>query len=526
MKHKKLIITVILILGGVFLAAGLFYPRLNQINGQGTESHDKDHQDKHKKENDDDHKKHDDDDHEGIEDHDDDHRKGKEHEDHGDHDEDAIRLSDGEMKEFGIEVEKAGPGKLHTYIKLPGEVLLDPDRLAHIVPRVPGIVRKVRKTLGDNVKKNEIMAILESAELGQAKIEYLALKQELKLAQIDFSRIQTIHNNTTLMLNMLKNSPNPEALHKETEGLDMGKNRSRLISAYTTLILTRETFSREKNLYEKKISSQADFLEAVRDYKSAQANYSATYDEISFSIKRQLFDKGRTAKFAESTMQAAKRRLLILGLSDRDLLNLKDFEKYDTQLPRVEIRAPFNGTVIEKHISLGEVLKEDSKAFVIADLSSLWVDLNVYQKDLPFVRKGQQVIISAGHDIPDTSGTVSLVMPLVGEETRTALARVVLPNPDKRWLPGLFVNGKITVENQDVSLLIPKSAIQTIEDRPSIFIKTDEGFEPQPITTGRESGDYVEIISGLKAGQLYVKKGVFTLKAQLAKGSFGDGHNH
>tara|TARA_B100000315_G_scaffold33741_1_gene28446 strand:- start:4920 stop:6461 length:1542 start_codon:yes stop_codon:yes gene_type:complete len=513
MKIKKLLLAAIVIVTGTFLAIGIILPRLNQLNGQTTESHDA-HDDK--KQN-------------HVE-----HEQGTpgEHKEHGEHDEDkehgkeAIRLSNAEMKEFNIELDKAGPGKLNKYINLPGEILIDPDRLAHIVPRVPGIVREVRKTLGDRVQKKEIMAILESAELGQAKIEYLALKQQLKLAQMDFSRIQMIHDNTTLMLNILKNSPNPEALHKETEGLDMGKNRSRLISAYTTLILTRETYSREKNLYKKKISSQADFLEAERDYKSAQANYSATYDEISFSIKRQLFDKSRTAKFAESAMQAAERRLYILGLTNRDLLNLQDFEKHDIQLARVEIRAPFNGTVIEKHITLGEVLKEDSKAFVIADLSSLWVDLNVYQKDLPFVRKGQQVIISAGHNIPDASGTVSLVMPLVGEETRTALARVVLPNSDKRWFPGLFVNGKIALENQDVPLLIPKSAIQTIEGRLSVFIKTDEGFEPQPITAGRESGEYVEIISGLKAGQLYVRKGVFTLKAQLAKGSFGDGHNH
>ena len=525
MKIKKLLIAAIVIVTGTFLAIGIILPRLKQLNGQTTESHDA-HDDKkqnhaeHEQGTPGEHKEH------GEHDKDKEHGKHEENGEHDEHGEEGIRLSDAEMQEFNIELDKASPGKLHTFINLPGEVLVDPDRLAHIVPRVPGIVRKVRKTLGDRVQKNEIMAILESAELGQAKIEYLALKQQLKLAQIDFSRIQTIHDNTTLMLNILKNSPNPEALHKETEGLDMGKNRSRLISAYTTLILTRETYSREKNLYKKKISSQADFLEAERDYKSAQANYSATYDEISFSIKRQLFDKSRAAKFAESTMQAAQHRLLILGLNNRDLLKLKDFEKHDTQLARVEIRAPFNGTVIEKHITLGEVLKEDSKAFVIADLSSLWVDLNVYQKDLPFVRKGQQVIISAGHDISDATGTVSLVMPLIGEETRTALARVVLPNPDKRWLPGLFVNGKIAVENQDVLLLIPKSAIQTINNKPSIFVKTKEGLKPQQVIIGRESRDSVEIISGLSPAQQYVKKGAFTLKAQLAKGSFGDGHNH
>ena len=93
------------------------------------------------------------------------------------------------------------------------------------------------------------------------------------------------------------------------------------------------------------------------------------------------------------------------------------------------------------------MLKDDSEAYVVADLRSVWVDLRVYQKDLPLVRPGQPVVIAAGHGIPDAQGTIAYVGPLVGEQTRTALARVVLPNPNGHWRPGLFVTGNVVVQD-------------------------------------------------------------------------------
>jgi cobalt-zinc-cadmium efflux system membrane fusion protein len=102
----------------------------------------------------------------------------------------------------------------------------------------------------------------------------------------------------------------------------------------------------------------------------------------------------------------------------------------------------------------------------------------------------------------------------------------VLPNPDGHWRPGLFVTAKIAVDEIDVPLLVPKAALQTVEDRLSVFVQTDEGFAPRPVTLGRSTETYAEVTKGLQPGQRYVTKGAFTLKAELVKGSFGDGHVH
>jgi membrane fusion protein, heavy metal efflux system len=363
-----------------------------------------------------------------------DEKHGEEHDE-----EQVVRLSEAERHEFGIEVRTAGPGKLQMHVSLPGEVVLNADRRAHVVPRVPGIVRQVHKKLGDQVRAGEAMAVLESRDLADLQSAYLTATEKITLAEA--------------------------------------------------------TFRREADLWQKKITSEQEYLEAKQALMEAR-------------IER----------------RTAEQKLHAVGFSDKYIAQLPN--RPETTLTQYALTAPFDGTVIEKHITLGDVLKDDSEAYVVADLRSVWVDLRVYQKDLPLVRPGQPVVIVAGQGIPETQGTISYVGPLVGEQTRTALARVVLPNPSGHWRPGLFVTGNVVVQDIDVPVVIPKTALQTLEERPTVFVETAEGFIPQPVTLGRSNDTVVELTAGLTPGQRYVTSGAFTLKAQLSKGAFGDGHGH
>jgi len=103
---------------------------------------------------------------------------------------------------------------------------------------------------------------------------------------------------------------------------------------------------------------------------------------------------------------------------------------------------------------------------------------------------------------------------------------VVLANPEGTLRPGLFVTARVAVASTAAGIVVPKSALQTFEDRAVVFVQDEDGFEPRPVQIGRENATQVEILSGLEAGQTYVSQGAFTLKAQLLKGAFGDGHNH
>jgi len=362
------------------------------------------------------------------------------HDDHKDHsDEETVRLTKKETDEFGIEVAEAGPGVIQVHLSLPGEVVLNADHVAHVVPRVSGIVRKVHYTLGDVVRMGEVMAVLESRELADAKSAFLASHERIVLADANFVR--------------------------------------------------------EEALWEKKISTEKEYLEAKQALAEAQI-----------------------------ALRTAEQKLHALGFSEDYLEQLPKLP--DVSFTQYDIIAPFNGTVIEKHITFGEVISEDAEVYVIADLSSVWIDISVYQKDLPVIRKGLPVVVSTGHKIPDASGTISYVGPLVGETTRTALARVVLPNPRGHWRPGMYITAGITIDAVEVSVVVPKTSLQTIDGKTSVFIEMKRGFSPVPVTIGRTNKDKAEVTSGLTPGQWYVTKGAFTLKAQLSKGAFGDGHGH
>jgi cobalt-zinc-cadmium efflux system membrane fusion protein len=175
--------------------------------------------------------------------------------------------------------------------------------------------------------------------------------------------------------------------------------------------------------------------------------------------------------------------------------------------------------VVEKHIVLGEVLKEDSNpCFVLADLTSVWVDLKVHQQDLSHIRLGQTAVIKGGEDL-QTEGTIAFVSNIVSETSRMAFARMTIPNPEGRWRPGLFVTGQIVIDEVSAHVAVSKEALVRLDGQTCVFLQTDRGFVPQTVVVGRSNDSSVEITAGLQAGQKYVGRGAYTLKSELNKPS-------
>jgi cobalt-zinc-cadmium efflux system membrane fusion protein len=276
---------------------------------------------------------------------------------------------------------------------------------------------------------------------------------------------------------------------------DLAELKATYLGDYERRALARETFEREQALRDKKISSEKDYLDA----KTALAE-------------------------AEIALRGTREKLKALSFSSAYIEGLADTETGD--LTRYEITAPIAGTVIERHLSLGEVISSDKAIFVIADTSALWVEVTLYPKDLSLVQAGQTVRIALGDGDP-VEGTIAFVTPHVSEETRTATARVPLTNADGRLRAGMFVTASIEIGEQTAAVRVPKSAVQRYEEKPVVFVQEDgEAFEPRPVKLGRSNSEFVEVLSGINAGEKYVAKGAFTLKAELEKASFGDGHNH
>ncbi len=366
------------------------------------------------------------------------------HKEHEGHDAPELKFSNAELAEFSIKLAQASSGEINKTLALTGEVIIAPERLYHIVPRVPGVVRKVFKHLGDQVNSGEILATLSSRELADAKAEYVAADSLMQLADANLKR--------------------------------------------------------EQNLYKSKVTSRRKYLAAKQ-----------VHTEI--SIKR----------------TAARQHLQAIGLTEQATRSI--LRNTSNDLTLYALTAPSAGVIIAKHAAQGELLDTTTRSFTVADLSQVWVNLMVYQKDLPYIRQGQQVLISTRFGLANQEtialSHISWLSPILDETTRSATARVVLDNSAGHWRPGLFVNGKVSIANTHAEIVISLSALQTIEGQTIVFVQHAVGeFEPQVVQVGHRDHQQVEILQGLTAGQTYVSENAFVLKAQSQKASFGHGHNH
>lgn len=456
----------------------------------------------------------------------------------------GLTLSPAERRNAGVVVATAGPGELRREIGMPGEVVLNEDRVAHVVPLVGGITRAVGATVGDQVEAGGLLAVVESNELGAAKLEYLTKVNELLSRNLLAPRARAVHENTVRLLAFLDGKPPLDQLQSFQAG-EAGENLKTLIASYAEATTARQAYEREKGLYDKQIASEQDYLAAKADYEKAAAEFMTDRDSIAFEVKRALIEVEAGLRAVQFEVRTADQRLRLMGIGEEDIHALdalagpedggvedsraEEREHYfGNGFARYEIRSPISGTVVEKHIVLGENVGGETAVFTVADLKTVWVNLTVHLKDLHAVRAGEEVTIRAEHSGHEARGRIAMVSPLVDEATRTATARVVLDNDDGSWRPGVFVVGRVGTAAERMPVVVPKDAVQTVAGKPVVFVVDGEHFEPVPVRTGRSDSRRVEIVAGLSAGTSYVAEGAFEIKAKLVTSSLGShaGHGH
>jgi len=187
-----------------------------------------------------------------------------------------------------------------------------------------------------------------------------------------------------------------------------------------------------------------------------------------------------------------------------------------------ELKAALDGTVIDRQTTLGEYVSEQKPAFVIADLSTVWVDFSVYRRDLTRVNIGDQVLIDPADGGPAIEARISYLSPVGFGDTQSALARAVVPNTEQRLRPALFITGRLTLSAKPVAVAVKSSALQTIENHTVVFVRDGEKFEAREVEIGDRDSEFVEITFGVLEGDVYAARNSFIVKAELAKGSPDD----
>lgn len=344
----------------------------------------------------------------------------------------VIKLNEEQSRKVGVTLAKVSTALIRKEVIVPGEIRFDEDRTAHVVPRVSGVVASVHARLGEEVAKGQLLAVIQSAMVSD--------------------------------------------------------QRSELQTAQKRLALAKNTYQREKQLWEEKISAEQDHLQA------RQALQEAEIAVANASQKLSAIGAGAGSGGAGGSS-------------------------------RYELRAPLAGVVVEKHLTVGELVNESTASFTVSDLSSVWAEMNVSGPQLPYVRVGSPVSVRATAFDSTAEGKIAYVGALIGEQSRTAPARVALANPQGVWRPGLFVDVKVLAEESQVPIAVETKAIQRPDGKESVvFLPVEGGYKAQVVQLGRSDGKATEVTSGLKAGQDYVKDGSFMLKAEQGKASAEHAH--
>jgi Cu(I)/Ag(I) efflux system membrane fusion protein len=224
----------------------------------------------------------------------------------------------------------------------------------------------------------------------------------------------------------------------------------------------------------------------------------------------------------EGLVASARQRLKLLGVKDHQIAAL---EKAEQPNIRLSIYTPLSGIVIEKIALQGQYVNVGDPLFNIADLSTVWVEAEVYESDFPFIKTGQKVnIVSQSYPGKTFTGRVTFIYPFLDPKTRTVKVRVQIPNPALKLKPDMFVNASIKIPLGDV-LVVPVSAVMDNGRRQVVWVEMKPGmFSPRDVKVGARVGDNVQILSGLMRGDKVAASGGYLIDSEAQLKGGGGGH--
>lgn len=403
-----------------------------------------------------------------------------------------VKLEPEALNSANIEIEGVTSRPAVALLKTTGTIESNPQQMQNVTPLVSGRVERMTATVGDYVRRGDLLAVISSPQIAQMHGKMHEAETEFEIAERNLERVQ------------------------KTE------NRVAVLQAKAKLDEANATLKRVKRLIELEAGAGKDLIAAETNYKTAKAEYDF---QRNISLNKEIQEAKAAVETARVDLRHIRDEMKSLGVE----LSTHNADKHNSNTSLVSIYAPAAGMVTERPINPGSGIAVGTTLFILSNLSSVYAIANVPEAQMPLIRIGTIAEVSS----PSFSGgvikaRVKYIDPNLNEDTRTGKVRLEVPNPGGKLRAGMFVNvGFQTGTNQATGeeLVVPTEAIQRIGDETVVFIPKENeagAFEVREIKIGGEVENYTRIISGLEINDKVVTKGSFTLKTQLQKGEFGD----
>lgn len=375
------------------------------------------------------------------------------------------------VEQVGIDIAIVQERPVIEAVVANGELVYDQTRLAPLSSRVAGTVWRVEKRVGDQVKKGEVLALVDAADIGRAKGEFLQAIAQARLRKATVDRLRPLANEQVVAGRQFSEA---QAAHQEALIRLLGAQQS---LANLGLPILAEEF----------------------------ANYEP--EEIA-------------------------RRIQFLGLPPELVSTLGTQVTTSNLFP---LWSPLDGVIVERSDSAveGKVIDTSALLFTVADFNRMWLTLNVREEDAPYLILGQSVLFRANskRDEQQVKGTISWISTSADEHTRTVKVRVDLPNPNGRLRANTFGTGRIVLRDEPTAIVVPTEAVHWDGSCHIVFVRDKNYFQPdapkffhvRSVRVGVNDDESTEIIAGLLPGEVIASKNSVVLEAQLLKSNLGAG---
>jgi len=437
--------------------------------------------------------------------------------------------------EIGLATVEMRP--LRDHITVPGRLDYDARcRLDYASP-VDGIVSKVFVDVRQKVAKGDSLAEVSSPEVGSARDDVRKREDIREIEKKAAAWTLTIAENVNDLLTMLASHPPLEKVEPQFAKRILGAYREKILSGYSRLRYVEKVNTSTQQLSEGGVLSGRIIEERISNLEVAKANFIAACEEAKF-LTQQESDRAQAAlEQADRLVRISQENLRMLVGSR--LGDESEVIAVGAELPpdssgdiyaisSLILRTPFDGLVEDVFVVRGERVRAGDKLFVVADTNTLWVRAQIHERQWTAVEvsEGQSVRVTVpGAEVHQAMARINHVGAVVEADSRSVPLVAELDNDDAHYKPGMFVWVELPQGEIREALSVPASAVMHHEAKAFVFVAEGENrFRRHDIQTGIESGDYIEVQSGLKEGQKVVTEGAFILKSELLLEGDQDGN--
>ncbi len=291
-----------------------------------------------------------------------------------------------------LEMHPVIQGTLSQTIELTGKIALNEDKLAHIFPLVEGRVEDVRVHFGDRVKKGDLLVVVQSKEVGQAMLQLFQDRQQRDLTAAKDRWTQSVAANTSALIQLIRENTAMDEIEKQLTGRPLGDYRDKLMTAYIDEYKTRKQLDRLAPLNQDGAITGRQLLQAEAEWNAARATLQSLIEQIQQDAQQAATHSAQSVKDLQTRVAVDLAALKILGLDDSDVSTI-DPSKQGEALAHYPVRAPFDGTIIDKDVVLYERVSPDQQMLSVADLSTVWVTADLFEEHLPLLAQLDQQTI-------------------------------------------------------------------------------------------------------------------------------------